>query len=56
MPLEKRIGCGKDPLTLQELRDDLSLKYLKMNRSAIDVDTEGGEEVGLFARGFKGRC
>ena len=55
-PLEKRIGDDLDPLTLEELREDLNLKHLKMNPRAIDVDTEGGEEVGLFAGGFKGRC
>ena len=27
-----------------------------MNTTVIDVDAEGGEEVGLFAGGFKGRC
>ena len=54
-PLEK-IGDSSDPLTLQEFRNDLSLKLLKMNPRALDVDIEGGEEVGLFAGDFKGKC
>ena len=55
-PLEKRIGDSNDPLTLQKLRDDLSLKFLKMNPRALDVGLEGDEEIGLFAGGYKGKC
>ena len=55
-PLEKRIGVPKDPLDLEELREDLGLKYLKLNPKSVDEDVEEGEEIGLFAGGFKGRC
>ena len=55
-PLEKRIGVPKNPLDLEELREDLGLKYLKLNPKSVDEDVEEGEEIGLFAGGFKGRC
>ena len=55
-PLEKRIGADVDPLELDELRQDLNLKYLKLNPTSIEEDTEGREEIGLFAGGFKGKC
>ena len=55
-PLEKRIGDPIDPLDLEELRQDLSLKYLKLNPKSIEHDTEDDEEIGLFAGGFKGKC
>ena len=54
--MEKRIGHATDPLYLEELRGDLGLKYLKLNPRSIDEDVEEGEEIGLFAGGFKGRC
>ena len=55
-PLEKRIGDSNNPLDLEELRQDLSLKYLKLNPKSVDEDVEEGEEIGLFAGGFKGKC
>ena len=54
--MEKRIGHATDPLDLEELRGDLGLKYLKLNPRSIDEDIEEGEEIGLFAGGFKGKC
>ena len=53
-PLEKRIGASLDPLTLKELRNDLKLKYQKLNGGSLTGDSEG--EIGLFAGGFKGKC
>ena len=55
-PLEKRIGDPKEPLDLEELRQDLCLKYLKLNPKSVDEDVEEGEEIGLYAGGFKGKC
>ena len=55
-PLEKRIGDPKDPLDLEELREDLGLKHLKLNPKSVDEDVDEGEEIGLFAGGFKGKC
>ena len=55
-PLEKRIGDKTNPLGLEELREDLNLKYLKLNPTSVDEDTEEREEIGLFAGGFKGKC
>ena len=55
VPLEKHIGNASKLLDLEELRQDLSLKYLKLNHKSFDEDVEEGEEIGLFAGGFKGR-
>ena len=71
-PLEKRIGSSTDPLSLNELQDELNLKFVKMNGGKYgDDDDDEGEvglkglnspgksqkkEVGLYAGGFKGRC
>ena len=56
-PLEKRIGASVDPLTIKELREELSLKFQKLNggkSGGATTDSEG--EIGLFAGGFKGKC
>ena len=56
-PLEKKIGAKSDPLTLKELREELKLKYQKLNGGkygGTSGDNEG--EIGLFAGGFKGKC
>ena len=55
-PLEKQIGHVTDPLDLEELREDLNLKYLKLNPKSIEEDTDERELIGLFAGGFKGKC
>ena len=53
-PLEKRIGHEVDPLTIIELREDLNQKYLKLNPTSVEEDTNERKEIGLFAGGFKG--
>ncbi len=56
-PLEKRIGSNSDPLTIKELREELKLKYQKINGGKYGGsfgDKEG--EIGLFMGGYKGRC
>ena len=57
-PLEKRIGAAVNPLTIKELREELKLKYIKLNGGKYGGKGKSEEEgeVGLFAGGFKGRC
>ena len=55
-PLEKRINDPDDPLDIDELREDLALKYQKMNPKSMEADLDEDEEIGLFAGGFKGKC
>ena len=54
-PLEKRINDPDDPLDIDELREDLALKYQKMNPKSMEADLDEDEEIGLFAGGFKGK-
>ena len=56
-PLEKRIGSSLDPLTIKELREELKLKFQKLNGGRYG-DSSGDQEgeIGLFAGGFKGKC
>ena len=54
--LEKRINNPDDPLDIDELREDLALKYQKMNPKSMEADLDEDEEIGLFAGGFKGKC
>ena len=56
-PLEKRIGAATNKLTLKELREELNLKFMKLNKGkAGDSEGSGDGEVGLFAGGFRGKC
>jgi len=47
-----------DPLTLEELREELCLKFEMMNRRGKLGIAQGqqAEEHALFAGGFKGKC
>ena len=56
-PLEKRIGASTNPLTVKELREELKLKYQKLNGGRYGGLSDVNEgEIGLFAGGFKGKC
>ena len=54
--MEKRVGDKTNPLTLEELRDELNLKYERMNRKKReeDVDTEE-EEQAMIANSGQGK-
>ena len=55
--LARRIGCEKDPLSIDELRSELNLRYDRMRtRKDDDIPEDKGEHA-LFAGGkFKGKC
>jgi hypothetical protein len=53
--LEKRIGSTTDPLTIEEIRDDLSLRYERIGRKKHE-DSDEETDKALLAGQFKGRC
>ena len=57
--LEDKIGDANDPLTISKLRDELNLKFERLNgKRTIDNNSNSGQdgETALFAGGFKGKC
>jgi hypothetical protein len=53
--LSRRIGNDYDPLTVEELREELNLRYERIKIRENDEDT--GTEHAFFAGGkFKGKC
>ena len=60
--LEKRLGNKDEPLTIDEVWEDLSLRYEKINKKD-DKDEEvnkesghGDKALGTYEKKFKGRC
>ena len=58
LKLEDRIGSSTNGLEIEDLRDELSLRYERMNvRDESSDEDDDGEEKALFGGGqFKGRC
>ena len=56
--MEKRVGAADNPLTIEDMRDDLELRYERLNTNDDDSEDDGeGEEQALCASsGFKGKC
>jgi hypothetical protein len=55
--MEKRIGDREKPLTVEEIRADLSLHFERLNMSSSkNGDVEELEEHALFSGQFKGKC
>jgi hypothetical protein len=55
--LEKRIGDKDKPLTVEEIRADLSLCFERLNmKSKKNEENEELEEYALFSGQFKGKC
>jgi transposase InsO family protein len=54
--LEKRIGSDDNPLDIEEVREDLNLRYERLGKPDDDSGSED-EEHALYVGGqFKGRC
>ena len=55
--MEKRINDFVNPLSVDEIRDDLNLRFERLNAKNND-DTEDGtvEDFALFSGQFKGKC
>ena len=55
IPLVKRIGSSSDPLTIDELRDELNLRFKTLGGNQT-TDSGSNDETALFAGSFKGKC
>jgi gag-polypeptide of LTR copia-type len=55
--MEKRIGNKMDPLSIDELKKDLNLRYERLSsKSESTRNDDYGEEKALFVTQFKGKC
>jgi gag-polypeptide of LTR copia-type/Zinc knuckle len=55
--LEKRVGDSEKPLTVEEIKAELSLRFERLNMNANgNKEGEVLEEHALFAGQFKGKC
>jgi Reverse transcriptase (RNA-dependent DNA polymerase) len=55
--LERRIGDKDNPLTVEEIRAELSLRFERLtNNLSNNDDNEEAEEMALFGGQFKGKC
>jgi len=57
--LETKMEDMIDPLTLQMIRDQLNLRYMRLKKRENgnnDDDTKEKEDTALFTNQFKGRC
>ena len=54
--LEDRLTDDIDPLSVEEIRTELNLKFQRMNLKKSVEDDEDEEETALFAGNFKGTC
>ena len=51
--LEKRIGSKDNPLSIEELKEELNLRFERLSTKKND---DSGEENALFTSQFKGKC
>jgi hypothetical protein len=54
--LERRIGDEKDPLTVSEIRSELSLRFERLNTHSNIENGEATDEMAFFSGQFKGKC
>ena len=57
--LEDRLGSTTDPLSIEDVRSALNLKYQRLTKGRGGPHTsssDDGHETALFAGGFKGKC
>jgi gag-polypeptide of LTR copia-type len=47
--LESRIGDEKDPLTVSEIRSELSLRFERLNNHSNDENGEASDEMALYS-------
>jgi len=52
--LEERFGSTSNPLTIQDMRNELNLKFARLKRQAAE-QTEADQALAAF-RKFKGKC
>ena len=55
--MEKRIGNKENPLSIDELKEDLNLRFERLSTKSESTRNEDfGEEKALFTSQFKGKC
>jgi hypothetical protein len=55
--MERRVGDDEKPLTIEEMRGELSLHFERMNmKSSSNKEVEGLEENAFISGQFKGKC
>jgi hypothetical protein len=54
--MEKRINDKINPLTVDEIRADLNLRFERLNEKKDDTDNEDNQDVAFFCGQFKGKC
>ena len=54
--LRKRLDDLNNPLTIEEVREELNLKFKMMNKQSCGNPGGENEETALFVGGFKGKC
>jgi hypothetical protein len=55
--MERRVGDVEKPLTIEEIRGELSLRFERMNmKSSSNKEVEAFEENAFFSGQFKGKC
>jgi gag-polypeptide of LTR copia-type len=53
--LERRIGDEKDPLTVSEIRSELSLRFERLNNHSYNENGKASDEMALYSGQFKGK-
>jgi hypothetical protein len=54
--MEKRINNKINPLTVDEIRADLNLRFERLNEKKDDTDNKDNEDVAFFGGQYKGKC
>ncbi len=54
--MEKRLNDKVNPLTVDEIRDDLNLRFERLNKKNNDNENEDNQDVAFFSGQFKGKC
>ena len=54
--MEKRLNDKTNPLTVDEIRDDLNLRFERLNEKTNNNEDEDNQDVAFFGGQFKGKC
>jgi hypothetical protein len=55
--MEKRVTKKSNPLTINKIRDDMNLKFERLNEKQNEEnENDNNQEVAIFFGQFKGKC
>jgi hypothetical protein len=55
--MEKRVTDNSNPLTINKIRDDLNLRFERLNENKNEEsENDNNQEVAFFCGQFKGKC